>query len=456
MALITDPSFLLLGDDDNATQPGPELTIDLTNRTFTLNPGQGDLLLSSSGVTGQALYSAFKLLWKNSSLYIGFPFPMEPITPEQYEFINGWVPANDTTRKALRTCGWTERTIGGSVARIYSGILSLGDIPETSQPYYQNQVGGAAVNFAFPGPVNEAIQVFGDATNGDFDVRSFLNIFVREEQRTYARSTIADIGVTQLTSIVYRFPLSTSSDLKVITDDAGILANPGIYEDIDVEFFSTNQTRSIGGVSYNFRVIVDGSNRTAEQIYTKVQFLLRQNADIDSGAGVVNGRTATPLLRFVGDTLITEQGVYIDNFNANDTNRITFTDFSGAPRTFPFVAAGTLIFSPTLVNDPDAVYSVFFASTPNGSFGTSDAVILNDATGSAITGTISSATISFTFNYDSNVQGGRTAGTDAEIVVAAIGLSTGQYTSVNATITRTTGQNIAVTAPLERTFFNAP
>jgi len=90
MSLITDPTLLLAGNSDAATTPGAELVINTTAKTIQLVPGAGDLTLASSGATGQALYSALKVLWKNSSTYIKFPFPMEAITPEQFEFINGW------------------------------------------------------------------------------------------------------------------------------------------------------------------------------------------------------------------------------------------------------------------------------------------------------------------------------------------------------------------------------
>jgi hypothetical protein len=59
------------------------------------------------------------------------------------------------------------------------------------------------------------------------------------------------------------------------------------------------------------------------------------------------------------------------------------------------------------------------------------------------------------FAYDSNVQGGRSAGTDAAVTIVAIGLSTGQYVSTTATITRTTGQNISLVSSLERNYSNA-
>lgn len=457
MSLITDPTFLLAGNLDTADTPGAELVINTAARTVALVPGAGDLTLASSGATGQALYSALKILWKNSATFIRFPFPMEAVTPEQFEFINGWAPANDTTRKAIRTAGWTERDAGGAVLRQYAGIISLGSLGAADQPYYQQEVGGAATNFAFPGPVNEAVQIFGDAANGNFDRRTTFRIFAREQQKTYAAANLADIGVSQMTTIVYRFPLSNSTDLKVLVDDAGITADPATYGAINVTYFATNQNRSIGGVNYPFRVIINGDGKTAEQIYTKVQQLLRSTGDIDAGAGTVTGRTADDLLRFVGDTLITGQGVYIDNFNSNDTNRITFTDQNNVARTFPFVAAGTLQFNGNLVNDPAAVYRMYFTTLPGAGndFGEAGAVLVQDSAGLDISGNVTGSSVSFSFNYDSNVQGGRTAGTDAAVTVVAIGLTTGQYVAAQATITRAVGQTISLVAPLERNYANA-
>ena len=459
MSLITDPTLLLAGNSDAATTPGAELVINTTAKTIQLVPGAGDLTLASSGATGQALYSALKVLWKNSSTYIKFPFPMEAITPEQFEFINGWLPADATTRKALRTCGWAERNVSGAITALFAGVISLGSLGAADQPYYQQtSASGAAVNFAFTGPVNEAIQILSDP-NGDgsyadgYDRRAYCKLFAREQQKTYAQATLTDIGVAAMTYIVYRFPLSNGSDLKVADTDTTIAAG-GVYANIDVTYFGTDQVRSIGGTNYNYRVIIDGDGKTAEQIYAKVQYLLRQGTDIDAGAGTVTGKTADSLLRFVGDALITGQGVYVDNFNSNDTNRITFTDQTNTGRTFPFVAAGTLTFNSNLVSDGAAVYRMYFTALPGAGndFGEAGALLVQNSASADISGTVTGSSVSFSFNYDSNVQGGRTAGTDAAVTVVAIGLTTGQYVATQATITRAVGQSISLTSALERNF----
>jgi hypothetical protein len=72
-----------------------------------------------------------------------------------------------------------------------------------------------------------------------------------------------------------------------------------------------------------------------------------------------------------------------------------------------------------------------------------------------MTGTISSTPVTFTFDYDGNVQGGRTAATDADITVVAIGLNTGQYVRATGTIQRSKSNAVALVAPLERNYANA-
>lgn len=400
-----------------------------------------------------------KLLWKNSSEYIKFPFPFEAITPEQYEIINGWSFFDNTTRKAIRTAGWAERNTSGVITAMYSGIISLGSIGALDYPYYFQTPTNNAVNFTFSGPVNEAVLVYSDP-NGDgdpsdgFDYRDTFKIYVREMQKTFSAAQLSDIGVSHMTYIVYRFPLANDIDLKVTNDDTYIEAHPEIYNNINITFYEDTQTRSIGGVDYPFNIIINGAGYDYLTIYEKIQYLLRKNTNINSGTGSKNGKISNSLLKFIGSNMETSQGVYIDNFNANNTNQITFTDSNDVGRFFPFVAAGTIIFNNNLSNDGNAVYRMFFTGTPDGNYGTTDAIIVKDSSNNDISGIISGNSISFSFNYDSNNQGGRTPGTDAQVTVVGIGLKTGTYTTSTSTITRSVGQTIQLVAGLERNYVN--
>lgn len=437
MALIIDP------DDLNQ---GTEITIDTSAKTIALSVAGN---LSNDGVTGQALYSFLKEEWKNDASLIPYPFPMVSITPEQFEFVKDWVPANDTTRNLIRTAGWREITAADALEREYMGIISLGNIDSADTPYFAFSSDSAKTDFDFTGPINQAIQTFGDSTNGNFDKRSdTLTLFIRAQGKTYGSATSTSIGLTALNYIANRFPLAEATDTNITASDSTITSSTP-YTGMSITYGAV--TRSIGGVSYNFDIVVDGNNGSTQEIYEFIQYKLRQASDIDDGAGTQVGQLEDSLMSFSGATLTTSAGVYIDNFAVADRNDLVFTDTGGTARTFPFVATGTIQFNTNLVSDSDAIYRMFFSS----GFGSGSAILVDDDSGSDISGTVSgNSSISFDFDYDNNVQGGRTAGTDAAVTVVAIGLNTAQYVSATGTITRSTGNSISLVSPLERNYSN--
>jgi hypothetical protein len=448
MPIITDPDLLVDSTD---------IVVNTTARTIRiLTTGAVDNEGATGGVTGQALYSWLKEEWKSNADYIKFPFPMEAITPEQFEFINDWVPFDDATRKLIRTAGWTERTAAGAVERRYMGVVSLGSLGATDQPYYRFGT-ATATNFTYQGPVNEAVQIFGDASNGNFDFTDGDNfdLYCREQGKTYAYSNNTQIGAPTLTYIVYRFPLSNGTDLKITANDATI-STTAPYTSIDIEYFTTDQLFDVNGdaVDEPYRIIIDGATTaTTQQIYEKVQYLLRQDADIDVGAGVVNGKVATGLLSFVGDTLNGANGVYISNLNDNFLNSVDFYDFNGVLRRYPFVSAGTITFGAN-AGSGDFIYRLFFTTNPTGNYGTATAVLVNDKDGIPISGTYSGSPVNFSFAYDSNTQGGRTAETNAAVTLVGLGLSGGQFASVDFTITRSQGIAVLLAPAVERNYRN--
>lgn len=230
-------------------------------------------------------------------------------------------------------------------------------------------------------------------------------------------------------------------------------------------FVAYTGERQIGTEYYAFDIIIDGDTDTAvfnagdavaSQIYERVQYEQRLLTDIDDSSGSIIGNTADTLLRFVGDTLITAQGVYIDSFNVNDQNSIEFFDSLNNQRLFPFVATLTLNFNDNLQNDGVAIYRVFFTTLPGGNnYATANATLVDDNSGTDMANTISgSSSITLDFDYDNNTQGGRTANTDAAVTAVALGLNTGQFVSATGTIGRSKTNSISLVAPLERNYEN--
>ena len=193
MAIITDP------DDLNQ---GTEITIDTSAKTIQLNVAGN---LSNDGVTGQAFYSFLKEEWRNTSLIQYDPPFNQMITNEQFEFINGWTPANDTTRNLLRTVGWREINASDVLEREYMNVINLGDIESTNTAYYAFSSDTAKTDFSFTGEINQAIQTYGDSSNGNFDKRSdSLTIYIRSQGNTYDSATSSSIGLSSLNYIAFQ------------------------------------------------------------------------------------------------------------------------------------------------------------------------------------------------------------------------------------------------------------
>lgn len=437
---------------------GTEIVIDETAKTIQLVAAGN--LVAKDGVTLQAVYSKLVDLWATSG-YQDSPFPMYAIDAlsGQFQFgtdgatYSGWAPLDDTTRNMLRDGGWSEYSAAGALQAQYAGFIGLGAINSGAQPYYQLTSTDAPTNFPFADQFNVGVKVFGDASHGNFDKRTYARTFCREYGKKYASSVLADTGSTATGANKQNFLVANSDDLKIQAADGAMSGAP--YSGITVSYYTANQSRSIGGSNYNFKIVVAGNGATLEQIYTKVQYLLRQATDINASgtAGSKIGKIQSDLLTFVGDTLVTANSVYIDNIQSADSNRIEFYDDGGTKRTNPYTAAGTISFNAPLVGAGSS-YRLMYSAPPGAGndFGESGAITVNNAAGTPITGTISSGSISFDYDYDGNTQGGFSAGTDRPVTLIGIRPGAGKYVAATGTLTRSKTIALSLVAEADRVY----
>jgi hypothetical protein len=417
-------------------------------------------------------------------------------------------------------------------------------------------------------PLSNAVDINITETDNDIDTLSpFTEIqlsFLQGSGFTeWANTTVYPAGAVVLDPI--RQSGGSSNGTWWFTPGGGTSDGTGTADDVGVaDWESYAGEEQIGSEWYAFNRIIDLTSGTAtkEELYNWAQRQLRKTGDINAdalgspdqdGFGAVNGNVARLLLDFVGTQLVTRGGVLIRDFDANDTNAITFSDITvdgggldsestpltSSSRNYPFVAAGSLVFNQTLVDEPDidTLYKMFFRRTfrqtgtdiavtsaagntatltssstdlttrfsdtdyfeisgfandeNNGVFqadgvvsansmpirkvngetlvnegagpsvnldddpyDSPDAIVVNDNGGSPITGTITSASISFDFDYDGNVQGSRTPGTDAPVAVIAQGTENAQWVDGLFTITRTVGLNFPLNANVDRVYAN--
>lgn len=414
MAMIIDPDDLIVGTN---------FTVNTTARTFDFIAAGG--LVFKDGVDGNALWSKFVDLWATAT-YKPFPFPMNKIDNRSGQYVigrdpggtnNGWKPGTDQTRQVCRNMGWSEYSAAGALNRVYFNPVLQGSVSTGSQCYFQRLPNGPAIDYTYTDLPNEAVQVFGDATNGNFDNRAFFKSFNRTQGFTFDDVSLADISETATGAYKLPFGINTSADTNITVNDAAVIANAP-YTGITVEFDSTTTNETIGAGSFPFRKKILHTNATRFEIYTKMQYLLRQNSNINGvggSAGTVTGKTADLICWFVGPTLYSRA---FFTPSPADLNDVVFIDDNGVERIFPFASAGNLNFNTPLTAGGTGNYTMYYQTTPVGDdYGEAAAIIVKNKDGVDINGTISGSSIPFSFDWSGNVQGGYAGSTPRNVVL---------------------------------------
>jgi hypothetical protein len=441
MAKITDPDFLSQGTEVVLDTGAKTIQLLVAGNLDDSSPGK------DSGVTGKALYSFLKEEWKADNSLNRFRFPMQMIYEASFILINGWSFADQQTHDLIRDAGYQVQVSGAEYACIISlgnmdnPLVDLGYYQQVAG------FGQTTSVFDKTGELNENIQIFDGGSNDYRDYlkvflreqgKTFAQYSLLAEQGlpilTYQayRLPLAnglDLNVTETDgNIATQAPytgmginylkgtgFTTFADATVyaaeevvfdaatgrwfFTPAGGTSNNTTVATDTGVTDWEPYEgERQIGTDWYAFNRIIEGNSGTTQQIYEFAQYQLRQASDINAddptfgdgsisaaqlSFGTVNGDVASPLLRFVGPTLVTEGGTYIDNFDSNFINSIEFFDISvdgdtsgdgdgldseflpesTTKRTFPFVGTGSFNFTSNLVSevDLDTRYTMYFA-----------------------------------------------------------------------------------------------
>jgi len=260
-----------------------------TDINYAVVSGTGGTV--TDGATLQAVYSFLKEEWKTQGAgfvdLIQFVFPLESITREQFE-IGGpthadWNWRDDDTRNLIRTGGWAAISLAGQTLQRYAGVITLGALDSDTQVYYQqvDSTSGTPTdprNFVLTGPVNQAILVSGD---GGADLRNFLTIYARKKGKSYAQSEIADIGVSQLETIVNRFPVTHTDDPAIVDSDGDLAGGNKVYQTGTILFTAADADTSASAATAQentFTVTFDAGDLVGSGVTTK-DFVRLQGAD---------------------------------------------------------------------------------------------------------------------------------------------------------------------------------
>ena len=429
MAKITNPADLTYSVN------GATGNLRFNTTTKKIRLVEGGAFTFFDGVTGQCLFRKYKEILRADPVLNKYALPIrEMIHDESMELVNGWEFEDTPTLKAVRDCGVAYRNAAGAITAEFACFVSLGAVEagtSASDMYFvqSNAPNAATASFTHLHTgdtfgVNELVQIYSD-TNGDgtpdFNYRAYAKVFLRRAGYTYDEATNDEIGYPVLTYKKYNFPLTHASDAGVTVDDATLAT----YTGMSITWYATAQSRSLGtNGPYNAHVIPVANGRTYQETYSWIQYMLRQNTDIDAGAGNRTGKVAPALVKMEDAKLKTIYqpgvgGVFIDGIAAASYNDVAFVDDTQTYRSYPYTAAVTFEFDEFLQADAGvAVFWIYDAATYPGA----SATLLKDAAGNDMTGTISGPTASFSYAWAADKAWiGVAAGDDSGKIAVASG-----------------------------------
>ncbi len=370
-----------------------------------------------------------------------------------YELVNGrkFDDANGSNtsltvddRYKIRSSGWIERNAAGAIGRIYYGVRSLGNIEASSAPFYQLSAGGPVTDFDKVGPVDEAIQVYGDnaidSTTTTFDNRTYMAMSVRTYGFNYDQKILADSGIVEMGGYASGFALTESEHLTTNTTDhplasvynvnpalqTGVWANMTL-EELDVPQVETGFNEVDGSFSW---VLNNPGGASLSQCVAYLDAISRVDADINAhatnttfGKRVPTWYTYNAAGKILPRTNIVNKGLFIEGLLGADKTAVVFTDDNGNAKTYPNYLSVSVNIGAEAVADPLSWFHAFFLNGPGAGddFNTSGALVVQDASGNPVKGNVSAHaylsgnSLIWEFDHAGDTIGG-TAGTDKSIV----------------------------------------
>lgn len=206
--------------------------------------------------------------------------------------------------------------------------------------------------------------------------------------------------------------------------------------------------------NFNFSANLDAATN-AETFYT-VYFSYITRTTTVGGLAITGASGTTAVIDVSGETgildhLASGDYIYLTGFSTNSTNDGLYITNEATGDTTADEVSVTKQDGVTIIDD--AVGDTI--QVDQNPFESPGAVIVKDNAGPTdMSSTITAATIGWDFDYTNNVQGGRTPDTDAPIRVVAQALDGAEWIDATHTITKATGQNIAINANDERNYSN--
>ncbi len=399
---------------DTSVPATPVIQIFSAAEVPTMAGAVPNLLDASDGVTMKALYGAIGVLRRTDDTIRHFLKPSVGVYANAgaYKLLNNYLFDTSTDWKLVRGAGLECYNVAEQLNRVYFGPKSSGNIELASQPSFQTVANGAVTSFTFTGDVDELVQVYGTTANGDtgagnFDLRSFFAVSVREWSYRHDRKSLVDSQLEEAAGYAGGFGLGESEH-----PSTGDYTEANVHTAAIAPFSTMNFLTEAAPVTRSGFNEADGdfamsienpAGGTLAQVVAKADAWARDVADIDSGTPTREGIQHPVLYTFgPGDIIEWAQGIYPENIPGSELTSMTVTDDAGNVKTFPDLLTVTVYFSDAAKADANAWYEVFLEDDEDtaNDYNTSAALTYQDKDSAAIVGTVSGAnSTSFDVNF---------------------------------------------------------
>lgn len=303
--------------------------------------------------TLQNYYSRMMESWIVEATLQNKPFPMVANGPNSFAFTDDWewdLATYPASIANLSRDGMKYKNAAGAVTAMWAAILTAG-VPAGLQVRYQQSDGGLLGAAANTGNMDELLQIYGDATHGNFDRTDWLVLKVQAEGFDQAEAVHFDI-YDQLDDQLYVYGLSPIPNGVAAGVDV-----PGIAVTSEV---APVEWPAASGKFFSTTIIDTAAPHSGLEIMQAIR--ARNDFDMHDMIRPHGAKFKTVTGNLYGDYLITPAGVRVvmnDGVTPHPDFDLFSDDTGGNPYVPPVIAqitwAGALNATTVLLyNDSDA------------------------------------------------------------------------------------------------------
>jgi hypothetical protein len=221
---------------------------------------------------GRDFYSAMIDAFIAQSSLDNTPFPLTAVGIDSIFFNDDAELLDATSEDNWFDAGIRYINSSGTTTAEWCSIKSSGSIPAGVTGRYQTGPGTGTTALRTTGAVNQIIQIYGDATHGNFDYRSYLVIKFQANPYVDTRSDILSLaGVSTLEPFEYSVAIEPTA-LDITAGDSGAALTLVDH---------TAAPITVGGKSFSYE-IQDGGTNSAEAILRAWDYNIAQTGTYQS------------------------------------------------------------------------------------------------------------------------------------------------------------------------------